>query len=243
MGKLFSSLRETLSFLGETILELRNLFLYQRETKDALLSFALGSLPLILFVSIFVGFSTAASALYISLPGTPPYLIGSGIFKGVILEIEPVLLGLLLVGRIGAGIASEIGSMRVSDQIDALRSLGISPPGFLALPRIVAGLIASPLLLIIGYWFALLSAYLLASPKISAFEFLRGIKTYFEPKEVYIGITKAILFGLISTFFGSYFGLLTKEGAKGVGYYTMLSVVVSSLFILFVNYIVNLILL
>lgn len=240
---MFTFLGKLLSFFGEMVSVAKNIFLYRREIRDAFFEFAIGSLPLILIVSIFVGFSTAASGLYIALPGTPSYLISSGIFKGIILEIEPVLLGLLLVGRIGAGVSAELGSMKVSEQIEALRALGIPPSGFLVLPRVVAGLITSPLLLIIGYWFAILSAYLLASARISAFDFLKGIRLFFEPREILVGIIKASTFGFIAAFFGSFFGLLPKEGAGGVGYWTMITVVTASLFVLFANYLLNILIL
>ncbi len=235
--------RDMISLLGELFLQIRDILLYWREIRDAFFEIALGSLPLILPVSIFVGLSTAASALYIALPGTPPHLIGSGIFKGIILEIEPVLLGLLLVGRVGAGIASELGSMKTSEQVEALRSLGIPPSGFLVLPRIISAIIAAPLLLIIGYWFALLSASLFASPVVSDFQFLRGIKLFFVEREISVGIVKASVFGANASFFGTFFGLKEKEGARGVGHDTMVTVVCASLNLLFLNYLLNVLIL
>lgn len=236
-------IKEAFSLLLSTLREIRNIPTYRREIRDVFYETYIGSLPLVLIVSIFVGLVTGAEACYLALPGTPPHLIGSGIFRGIILEVGPVLLGLLIVGRVGAGISSELGSMKISEQIDALRAMGISPAGYLVLPRVVSGIVAAPLLLIIGYWFAILSAYLMVSKTISAFEFVKGIKMFFLAEEVFIGLAKATSFGFIATFTGSFFGLSQKEGARGVGYATMLSVVSASLLILFANYLLTMILL
>ncbi len=241
--KYFNFVKDGFSLFFSTLLEIRNILSYRREMRDVFYEIYIGSLPLILIVSIFVGLVTAAEALYLALPGTPPHLISQGIFKGIILEVEPVLLGLLLVGRVGAGISSELGSMKVSEQIDVLRAMGIPPEGFLVLPRLLSGIFAAPLLLIIGYWFATLSAYLMASGTISAFEFLKGVKMFYETKEIFVGLTKATFFGGIATFVGSLLGLSVPEGARGVGHRTMVTVVSASLLVLFTNYLLTMILL
>lgn len=164
--------------------------------------------------------------------------IGAVVALGLVRELGPVLTGLMVTGRAGSAIAAEIGTMRISEQIDALVTLRINPFQYLVIPRILAGVIIVPCLAIFAMIFGIVGGYFVAVHilELSPEDYINSIKTYAEMSDVVGGLIKSCVFGLIMTWVGTYKGFSTSGGARGVGIATTQSVVVSSIMILISNY-------
>jgi phospholipid/cholesterol/gamma-HCH transport system permease protein len=152
----------------------------------------------------------------------------------VILELGPLLTGLVLAGRVGAQMTAEIGTMRVTEQIDALETLAYDPMAYLVVPRIIAALIMLPVLTIfadaVGVGSAFLSSTVLTD--IHPFDFIAGLRLGFRQFQVFYSLFKALMFGGAIAFLCSYEGYVTSAGAEGVGQSTAKAVVISSAWIL-----------
>jgi phospholipid/cholesterol/gamma-HCH transport system permease protein len=196
------------------------------------------SLTIILLTGTFTGMVLALQS-YIGFHrfGAEQY-IGTIIALSMARELGPVLTGLMVTGRAGSAIAAEIGTMEITEQIDALKTLGINPLQYLVVPRLLAGAAILPFLslfctacgIIGGY---LMSIYVL---NLSPEQYTSGIREYVVLKDITGGLVKASFFGLILTWVGSYKGYMTRGGARGVGTATTQSVVIGSILILIANY-------
>jgi phospholipid/cholesterol/gamma-HCH transport system permease protein len=196
-----------------------------------------GSLFIVLLISGFAGGVTALQARYQFTGTIPIYYLAGVIVESIVLELGPVLTGLILAGRIGARYAAELGTMRVTEQIDALESLGRSPSSHLIIPRVLAGLIMIPVLTVfadvmgIGAgWFAMK----LVLPITDA-DFAYGARTFWRPFDATYSIVKAFFFAACITIISCYMGFNTKQGAEGVGRSTTGAVVSSSVMILLLD--------
>ena len=192
------------------------------------------SIPIALFILMFTGVVLAIQASYTFTGTVPLYFVGALTAKTTILELGPVLAGLALAGRVGASIASEIGSMRVTEQIDALEALAYDPVAYLVVPRVLAGMIMFPVVTtfamtigIIAGWLTSLSMLDLTTP-----EFVKGLRLFFDPYDVQFALVKSTSFGITVTGVGCFYGFHTRGGAEGVGIATTRAVVVSSMIIL-----------
>src|SRR6476660_1001098 len=196
-----------------------------------------GSLFIVLLISGFAGAVTSLQARYQFTGTIPIYYLAGVIVESIVLELGPVLTGLILAGRIGARYAAELGTMRVTEQIDALESLGRSPSSHLIIPRVVAGLIMIPVLTIfadvmgIGAgWFAMK----LVLPITDA-DFAYGARTFWRSFDATYSVIKAFFFAACITVISCYMGFNTKQGAEGVGRSTTGAVVSSSVMILLLD--------
>jgi len=198
------------------------------------------SLLLITVTSAFTGLVTSVQASYQTSGYIPTSLIGVLVAKSTMIELAPVLTGLVLAGKIGASIAAEIGTMKVSEQIDALQTMAIDPFDYLYLPRVIAGVLMFPLLTIFSNFIGIISAFLLSVIKydVNSFSFFFNMKNFFLPADLWGGLVKAALFGFIITSLGTYFGSRTKDGAEGVGNAATVTVVYSSILVLITDFLV-----
>ncbi len=198
------------------------------------------SFLLIAVTSAFTGLVTSVQASYQTSGYIPLSLIGVLIGKSTMIELAPVLTGLVLAGKVGASIAAEIGTMKVSEQLDALETMAIDPVDFVYMPRIIAGVIMFPVLTIFANLIGIFSAFLLSVYKyhINAFSFFTNMRDFFLPSDLIGGLVKAIFFGLIITVVGCFAGSKAKGGAEGVGRVTTITVVYSSILILVMDFIV-----
>ena len=164
--------------------------------------------------------------------------IGAVVALGMIRELGPVLTGLMVTGRACSAIAAEIGTMRITEQIDALTTLRINPFQYLVIPRILGGTIIMPFLTIFSMIFGIIGGYLICVHvlELSPEDYMSSIKSYVELADITGGLTKATVFGLILSWVGCYKGYNTSGGARGVGISTTQSVVQSSIMILISNY-------
>jgi len=198
------------------------------------------SFILICITSAFTGLVTAVQTVYQTSGYVPNYMIGIFIGKTTLTELAPALTGLVLCGKIGASIAAEIGSMKISEQIDALKSMAIDPMDFIFMPKIVAGAIMVPILTALADIISILSAFILSYLKhgIDFYSFFGGMRDNFLPSDLWGGLVKAFFFGIIITSIGCFVGMKTKGGAQGVGVVAMQAVVYSSISILIMDFVV-----
>ncbi len=196
-----------------------------------------GSLFIVLMISGFAGAVTSLQAGYQFTGSVPLYVMGAVVTESIILELGPVLTGLILAGRIGARYAAELGTMRVTEQIDALESLGRSPVSHLLLPRIVAGVVMVPVLVILADGMGLLAGWMAAkgSLGITDADFVYGSRYFFRSFDLWYSLIKAEVFGVVVTAIPCYVGFTAEQGAEGVGRATTTAVVWSSVAILLLD--------
>jgi phospholipid/cholesterol/gamma-HCH transport system permease protein len=192
------------------------------------------SVPIALFIACFTGIVLALQASYTFTGAIPLYFVGTLVGKTMVVELGPVLTGLALSGRVGANIAAEIGTMRVTEQVDALETLAYDPIAYLVVPRVVAGAIMFPMVVILADALGIVAGWLtsLYLLDMSSPEFLKGLRLFFRPFDVTFSAIKAVSFGIVVTSVGCFFGFHTTGGAEGVGRSTTQAVVVSSMIIL-----------
>lgn len=195
---------------------------------------------LIIVTSAFTGLVTALQATYQTKGYIPLSLISVLVAKSSMIELSPVLTSLVLAGKVGATISAEIGSMKVTEQIDALESMAINPHEYLYMPKLIASLIMLPILTILSIFISILSAFIFSYKiyNISAYTFFLNMKVFFEPMDLWIGIIKAFCFGFIITSIATFSGAKTKNGAEGVGIATTNTVVFSSIGILMTDFLI-----
>jgi phospholipid/cholesterol/gamma-HCH transport system permease protein len=207
---------------------------------DQMMFVGVTSLPLILLTSIFVGAVTTWQTAYQIKNYVPMRYLGTAVGRAIVIELAPVLTALVVAGRVGAGMAAEIGSMKVTEQVDALETMAIEPVRFLVVPRVVAGLIMLPILTIFSDIVAIAGALAVSVLflGVSQETFISGLRLFFRPSDLMSGLFKAAVFGLIISLVGCYQGLGTTGGAEGVGRSTTRAVVVGSVAILIADYLI-----
>ena len=193
-----------------------------------------GSLFIVMLISAFAGAVTALQTGYQFTGSIPYYVVGTLVVSSIILELGPVLTALILAGRIGARYAAELGTMRVTEQIDALESLGRSPASHLVIPRVLAGLIMIPALTVLANLSGVLSGWISVKAvlPVTDADFIYGAQYYWRPWDAYYSIIKAFFFAGSITIIACYMGFNTQQGAEGVGRSTTTAVVTSSVLIL-----------
>ncbi|MBA4251968.1 MAG: ABC transporter permease [Chlorobiaceae bacterium] len=197
------------------------------------------SLPLVTIIAIFTGAVAAWQAAY-QLQGIAPLsFLGASTSRAIITELGPVLTGIVIAGRVGASIAAELGTMKVTEQIDALETMAINPIRYLAMPRVVASIIMMPLLVIFANVIAVFGAYFVSDAflGVSFAVFFESVRRYFEIFDFLGGLIKAVFFGGVTALLGCHIGLKTEGGAEGVGASTIRSFVLSAASILILDYI------
>jgi phospholipid/cholesterol/gamma-HCH transport system permease protein len=196
-----------------------------------------GSLFIVLLISAFAGAVTAFQAGYQWQTSLPVYVLGSLITETIVLELGPVLIGLVLAGRIGARYAAELGTMRVTEQIDALESLGRSPASHLIIPRVLAVTLVVPILVIIADVAAIGAGWIAVKQvlPVTDWDFSYGAQYFWRPFDGWYSLIKATAFGFAIGLISCYMGFNTKQGAEGVGKATTAAVVASSVLILLLN--------
>jgi phospholipid/cholesterol/gamma-HCH transport system permease protein len=190
----------------------------------------IASLPLVLLVAMIAGAVTSEQTGYQYSSTLPPWIVGTVITSSVVTELGPLSTGLVLVGRVGARIGSELGAMSVTEQIQALRTLGRDPVIYLVLPRVLAALIAVPALVALADAGGMLAGWAVALVRVpvTTSEFAIGARAYFQPFVLYFSLLKGAVFGTSIAFIACAAGLRATGGAAGVGRATTVSVVVAT---------------
>ena len=206
------------------------------------MSLGVGSLGIIAIISIFMGaVITIQTASNIDSALIPLYTVGFAARQSMILEFSPTIIALILAGKVGSNIASEIGTMRVTEQIDALEIMGINSASYLMLPKVVAALFINPFLVVISMFLGMGAGWLVGDLTgiVPSSDFLYGLQWEFKPFSVGYALLKTVVFAFFLTTVPSYHGFYTRGGALEVGRQSTKAVVYSSIVILVVNYLLT----
>lgn len=226
------------NFLLQAIIGILRPPIYWKEIGKQFIQIGYFSLPVVGLTAIFTGMVLALQ----SYTGFSRFSAENAVATVVVLsmtrELGPVLAGLMVAGRIGASMAAEIGTMRVTEQIDALTTLSTNPMQYLVAPRILAGVFMMPILVLVADCIGVFGGYLVGVYKLgfNPGTYLDWTMKYLESEDVISGLVKAAVFGLIITLMGCFHGYNSGRGAEGVGRATTNAVVSSSIMILFLNY-------
>lgn len=240
--------RKTLDFLTEfgqvsimlfeIFASLKRFFRDRKLVLEQMAHIGVGSLPLVLIIGLFTGMVSSWQAAY-QFKGMISFsLIGGAVSRAIFIELGPVLTGIVIAGRIGASIAAEIGTMKVTEQIDALESMAINPVRYLAMPRVVAAILMMPILVTFANAIALLGSYFVANFFLGLTQevYFGSVQRFFEVKDIIGGLIKAVTFGGVTALMGCHIGFKTSGGAEGVGLSTIRAFVLSSALILILDY-------
>jgi len=239
--RLFRGVGSLSVFIGKAVMHSFLPPIYFRLIGRQIIDIGYYSLPVVGMTALFTGMVLALQ----SYTGFTRFNAESAVAAVVVLsitrELAPVLAGLMVAGRIGASIAAEIGTMRVTEQIDAMECLSLNPFRYLFMPRFVASLVMLPVLVIFSSFVGIMGALIVAAGffDLDSKIFFSGVKLFFSLKDVFIGMFKAFIFGGIIATIGCYYGYFTSGGAVGVGESTKKSVVASSVLILIGCYLVD----
>jgi len=203
------------------------------------------SLPIVTVISLFVGaVVTIQTQFNLNDPLVPEYYIAVATRESMILEFSPTIVSLILAGKVGSNIASTLGSMRVSEQIDALEVIGVNSASFLILPKVVALMLFNPILIVISMFVGIFGGYLVALNGVIAVpDYLLGLQTDFNPFYITYALTKTIIFSFLIATISAFYGYYVKGGAIEVGVNATRAVVSSSVAIIVANYLLTEILL
>ncbi|HMS64721.1 MAG TPA: ABC transporter permease [Ignavibacteria bacterium] len=241
-GKVYRFFSELGDFTYLMLGGIKNLGRVFRDRKliiEQMMHVGVNSLALVTIIGIFTGAVSCWQAAY-QIKGLISYsYLGSATTKAIIIELGPVLAAIVLAGRVGASMAAELGTMKVTEQIDALESMAISPVRYLAMPRIVATTLMLPILVIYASSIAILGSYTVAVVflGVPSETFLGAFKKALEIKDIYAGTIKALFFGVSISSIGCFIGFQTSGGAEGVGLSTIKAFVIAAASILILDYI------
>jgi len=240
--KLFFHLGRYMVLMVKVFAKPQKNYIYYRQIVREIESLGINSLGIVLIISVFMGaVITLQTAYNFENPIIPLYLIGLTARDSMILEFSSTVVGLILAGKVGSSIASEIGTMRVTEQIDALEIMGVNSAGYLILPKIVAAVFINPFLTIISIFVGIIGGYLavLFTGVITLYDYVYGLHYAFIPFYITYTLVKAVIFAFIITSVSAYFGYYTEGGALEVGRSSTKAVVYSSVIILLFNVILT----
>jgi len=185
------------------------------------------SIPIAVFLAVFTGIVLALLASYIFTGAVPLYFVGALVAKTVMMELGPVLTGMALAGRVGANIAAELGTMKVTEQVDAMETLAIDVHAYLVVPRVFAAILMFPVVTAMAVGVGVISGWITSINLIdlSTAEFFKGVRQFYQFKDVWFGLVKSASFGGAVALMGALTGLRTQGGAEGVGRATTRAVV------------------
>jgi len=229
-------------FLGKVISKPEKAKPYYSQIVRELDKIGLNSIPIVLIISLFMGaVITLQAAINFTNPIIPKDFIGYGARDSIILEFSSTMVSLILAGKIGSNIASELGTMRITQQIDALEIMGVNSAGYLVLPKFIASLISFPLFCILSMVLGIIGGWMVAyfTDVVNIKIFENGLRLYFEQFYVTYSLIKTTIFGFIITSISAFHGYYVEGGSVDVGKASTKAVVSSSIFILMFNVILT----
>lgn len=230
------------SMLHQVFSRPENRKVYWNRIMHEMINLGFNSLAIVAIISLFMGaVVTIQTGLQFESPFIPRYLIGYATRESLILEFSPTMIGLILAGKVGSSIASEIGTMRVTEQIDALEIMGINSKAFIIQPKIIAAVLFFPLLVILSMGIGMLGGYVagVMGGIISPSDFMYGLNYWFEPFHILYALIKTVCFAFAIASVASFYGYFTQGGALEVGKSSTKAVVYSSIVILIINFILT----
>jgi phospholipid/cholesterol/gamma-HCH transport system permease protein len=252
LAKIFNTMK-LIGDLGKYILLMRDVFrkpdrvkMFFRQILSEFQTLGVDSLGIVIIISIFVGAVVALQTAYnIDSPLIPLTMVGFTTRQSIILEFSPTMISLVLAGKVGSRIASEIGTMRVTEQIDALEIMGVNPANFLIQPKVFAGVIINHVLIVFSICFALFGGWLacILTGIVTSNDYIIGLQSWFDPYTITYALIKTAAFAFIITTVAGFQGYETRGGALEVGTASTKAVVFSSILIIIFNLILTQILL
>jgi phospholipid/cholesterol/gamma-HCH transport system permease protein len=232
---------EVTLFIKEFLRALPQFYKSSKQIIDQIIIIGITSLPIVIGTCFFSGAVTAHQAIFQGKDYIPDIYVGMSVIKAFMIELGPILTALVIGGRCGSAITAEIGSMRITEQIDALETLAIDPIRYLVVPRVIAGAIALPLLTIVANTVGCIGGGVCAVfiHDIRPIVYISGLKFHFMSHELWGGLIKAFVFGIIIGLMGSYHGFKATGGTEGVGKATTQSVVSIFVLILISDFIIS----
>jgi phospholipid/cholesterol/gamma-HCH transport system permease protein len=219
--------------------------MYYKETIRQMYDIGIGSLPIVFLISIFIGAVTAVQ-FYYQMAGTliPSWYIGYIVRDMTIIELAPTITCLVLAGKVGSNMAAEIGGMRQKEHIDAMEIMGVNTSAYLIMPKVIAAVLMIPVLVCAAAMIGILGAYIASVPVglFSSAEFIKGVRSFFVPYNVYMMMVKAIVFGYLLTSVSCYQGYFVKGGSIELGEASTRAVVYSNILILLADYVIAIVL-
>lgn len=216
--------------------------LFLRQLINEIHKVGFDSLGIVAIISVFMGMVVTIQTAYnIDSPLIPLSMVGFTARQSVILEFSPTIISLILAGKVGSSIASEIGTMRVTEQIDALEVMGINSANFLILPKVIASMLFNPVLIIFSIGLSLLGGYFVAlfTSLFTPGDYVTGLRFSFEGFTVFYALIKTVVFAFLITTVSAYQGYIIKGGALEVGRSSTTAVVRSSILIILFNLILT----
>ncbi len=243
--KLFYHVGRYFILLGHMFSRPERLSMYWKETMRQMNDIGVGSLSIVAMISFFIGAVTAVQTAF-QLLGSfiPQYYVGYIVRDTMLLELAPTISCLVLAGKVGSNLASELGTMRISEQIDALEIMGVNTSAYLVMPKVVAALITIPMLVIFSAGLGMAGGYaaVASAPQLELSAYIKGLKVWFDPFYVTIMLSKSVVFAFLLTTISCYMGYFVKGGALDIGKASTRAVVASSVMILIADYILALLL-
>ena len=215
---------------------------YRKQLVTEIQSLGIESLGIVAIISLFMGAVVAIQTSYnIDNPLIPVSTIGFTVRQSVILEFAPTIISLILAGKVGSRIASEIGTMRVTEQIDALEIMGVNPANYLIFPKVTAAMIINPVLIILSMYFGMIGGWLVAvfTDLYTVNDYVYGIRAWFDGYIIFYALIKTVIFAYLITSISGFEGFIVKGGAVEVGAASTRAVVWSSIMIILFNLILT----
>lgn len=239
--RMFAGVAAFLRFCLDMFLAIPAVFRNFHFTIEQMYLIGITSIPLVGLTSIFTGAVAAWQAAYNFADYVPLRYVGTAVGKSVMLEVGPVLTALVVAGRVGAAMTAELGTMAVTEQLDAMKVLDLNPFRFLMAPRLLAGMVMLPMLTIFSSFVAILGALAVATlfKDLSPESFWYGVRLFYTHWDMFVGLLKSFVFGIIISLFGCYYGYTSTRGAEGVGRNTMASVVAANVSVLISGFLIS----
>lgn len=228
-------------FIGSMFTNMESFKTYVKRSIDEAILIGINSLTLVAIVSTFIGMvTTVQTAANMVSPFIPASVISTVVRDMTVLELAPTITSIVLAGKVGSNIAGELGSMRITEQVDALEVMGINASSYLVFPKIVAAVIMFPLLVIVAGFLSIYGGYLVSTltDVVAGEDFIYGLRLDFRPYNVFMAIVKSVVFAFLISSISSYKGFFTNGGALEVGQASTSAVTNSCIAILLADYLI-----
>jgi phospholipid/cholesterol/gamma-HCH transport system permease protein len=238
MPKIFTTIGMYVLLMQKVFSRPQKRKIYWNQLLTEINSLGLESLGIVAFISAFMGAVVSIqTAFNITSPLIPMSMVGFTVRQSVILEFSPTVISLILAGKVGSRIASEIGTMRVTEQIDALEIMGVNSANYLIFPKITALILINPVLIVFSMWMGILGGWvaMIATSLVSTNDFVQGIRIDFQGYTIFYALTKTVFFAFIISSVSGFYGYITQGGALEVGQASTKAVVFSSVIIILFN--------
>lgn len=226
-------------FLSSLIVRRETFKTYYRLTIDECILIGVKSIALVALVATFIGAVTTVQTAYNMVsPLIPRYIIAQVVREMTVLELAPTIMAIIYAGKVGSSMAGGLGTMRITEQIDALEVMGINSASYLVLPKIVASLMMYPLLVIVAGGCALMGGYIVGTVGdiVTPTDFIYGLRFYFDPYSITFALIKSFVFAFLISSISSFKGYFTQGGALEVGIATTAAVTTSIIAVLLSDY-------